>query len=541
MTVPNIPSQIIPLLRALDDSDYDAAKAPIENLLAALPGEPQVERLVGSAFFRFNRMEEARQHLSTPGLATAADIQEMLVTAAKAARDMTTAKTAARRGVLLAPDNPKALRDCAELSYRAGRLARVFKLACRLGYLEPSNGQDPGNLVSVLSRCSTLRYDQCALEDAERLSRLALVLCPGIVDLLAMRREILTDLFDRPRAEQNQTRAHLIAAGHEAEYPALVVLSSEMRLFEAPSPGPLGARVMTGALVVPLHHDLDVGGLRAGVFDASGEPQDDALLRWNNRRLVHQATPRPSGDTLAGEYIFGGFLIHQFGHFVLETLARYWYARQNPDLPIIFLGPINNSPDAPLEKRFLNWERSVFDFLGIGLETPRLILETVTIERLHLPDAGIILRDTFFAEQIEALGRFRTIPVTKGRKLWLSRSGGVPGDIDNEAEIEARLAEDGWEIACLHELNFIDQLTLLAESQRVAGFAASAFHNLVFLDKVRARIDIFSRNNRRFQTAETIAREKGFEQVVHYPRMSKSIAKTFAAVDPSEVLGVLRS
>jgi hypothetical protein len=113
------------LLRAFDNSDYDAAKAPIEHLPAALPGDPQVERLVGSAFFRFSRMEEARRHLSAPGLATAADIQEMLVTSAKAMGDMTTAKTAARRGVLLAPDNPKALRDCAELSYRPGRLGWV--------------------------------------------------------------------------------------------------------------------------------------------------------------------------------------------------------------------------------------------------------------------------------------------------------------------------------------------------------------------------------------------------------------------------------
>ena len=162
---------------------------------------------------------------------------------------------------------------------------------------------------------------------------------------------------------------------------------------------------------------------------------------------------------------------------------------------------------------------------------------------LHLPDAGVILRDTFHAEQADALGRFRTGPTKIGKKVWLSRAGKGAGDIDNELEVEVVLGEAGWTIACLHEMDFVDQLALLSDCERIAGFAASAFHTFVFLDRVGARVDIFSRNNRGFQTADTIARVKGFEQVIHCPRMIKSapafLGSRFRAEDPGEIIRAL--
>jgi hypothetical protein len=541
----NVKQQIDALAQALDAGDHGAVKVVIDGLRTAAPGSPQVLRLAGTALFRLNQMAEASAYLAAPALAKLVDVQEMLLTAAKAAGDWGLARGAARRAALLAPANPEFLRDNGVLSYQPGQLRQIFGTSPRLACLNPAAGTVATILVDLLSMTSAQRYDMCALEEADLLSRLALISGPADVAQLMMHAEISTDRFDPVAAAKSSTRAHLVARGRETDYPELIVLSTTLELFKMPVGQPLGVKVLAGGSLIPCHVDPNAGGIRAGVFDANGQAHNDALLRWNNKRLVHPATTNAPVETLQGEVIFGGFLLHQYGHFVLETLARYWYIWRNPEIPVIFSGPVNLSATASTKIGFLEWEERILDFLGIGADRRYLGLDPVRIEKLHLPDAGLILRDTFYGEQAEALGRFQTKPTRAGKNVWLSRAGKGVGDIENERGIEIALADAGWTIGCLHEMGFLDQLDLLGDCERIAGFAASAFHTLVFLDQVQARVDIFSRNNRRFQTAETIAEVKGFDQEVHYPRMIKSAASSlgsrFHAEDPSEIIRTLLS
>ena len=41
-------------------------------------------------------------------------------------------------------------------------------------------------------------------------------------------------------------------------------------------------------------------------------------------------------DTLAGTAIYMGVLPRQYGHFILEGLSRAWFAKQRPDLPVVW-------------------------------------------------------------------------------------------------------------------------------------------------------------------------------------------------------------
>ncbi len=288
-----------------------------------------------------------------------------------------------------------------------------------------------------------------------------------------------------------------------------------------PSTGPLRAEAYPDATIVPFTKFTRKNGrpaLRMGVFDARGRVVPASLLTRSFGKVGF--APEFSADTRAAArrdprtVVFGGRLSRHFGHFLLESLAKAWYARQHPQLPLAWAWPADR-PDPG----YSPWQAVVLEVLGVTNE-PIFVAQPTRFEQVVVPDSGYRIKDFIAPEQAAFLAAYPAQPRDPDLRVWLSRSRVDPGVLHAQ-RLEAELAAAGWTVAYPEALTPAQQLTLLATASRVAGDEGSAFHLLALLVDVHGlRVDIFCRYPDRTveqQNAnyQTIADARGLDQHMH--------------------------
>ena len=279
--------------------------------------------------------------------------------------------------------------------------------------------------------------------------------------------------------------------------------------------GSLAARLIKNSVVYPtIRVASHPGKLLMGVYDDNDEYVEDTAL---NRRAGEQGEPMPRDlfpqvtDSDAPEAIYAGTLYYHFGHFLLESLARAWYANQHPDLPFVWAGQ-HNWQGAELRP----WQAEILDILGITNPT-RIIADPTRFEVLHVPDLGYRYDDRFHPEHAAFLGRYEGPAQVRHRRLWLSRSktGGKVRDLNAEPT-ERRLAHAGWVIAYPETLSVREQLDHLARAEVVAGEEGSAFHTLILLKDISAKkFQIIRRHGPEHRNMHTIGDARQVDQSFH--------------------------
>jgi hypothetical protein len=248
----------------------------------------------------------------------------------------------------------------------------------------------------------------------------------------------------------------------------------------------LSVRLIKNSVVYPtIRVASQPGKLLMGVYDEDDNYVDDTAL---NRRSGEQGAPVPrdlfpvAADSDAPEAIYAGTLYFHFGHFLLESLARAWYAHQYPDVPFVWAGA-HTWQGVELKP----WQSEILDILMIKNPT-RIIADPARFELLHIPDIGYRYDDRFHPEHAEFLGRYEGPAQVPGHRLWLSRSmiGSDVRDL-NSAPAERRLAGAGWTIAHPETLSIREQLDHLGRAEIVAGEEGSAFHILILLKDVASK------------------------------------------------------
>lgn len=246
---------------------------------------------------------------------------------------------------------------------------------------------------------------------------------------------------------------------------------------------------------------------KTGIF-VNGELIKSSLLKRNN--LAINAFYEPNCVAIAttciqGTAVYGGILFNHFGHFLLESLSRLWFFKQNPTTPIIWV----KSED------FSEFESFHLDLFAIlNITNPFIIVtEPVQVHTLLLPDEAVILPDMIHSEFYKTMGVIKS-PLKQKNNLfthlikykkpksqhihqtnvWLSRSKFHSGLILNEHLLENILKEYGWII--LHpEIESVQKtLDTLVNADRIAGISGSAFHSFLLLESINAQVDIFDRN-----------------------------------------------
>jgi hypothetical protein len=184
--------------------------------------------------------------------------------------------------------------------------------------------------------------------------------------------------------------------------------------------------------------------------------------------------------------IFIGPLFHHIGHFLIDSVARLWYAKAHPELPIIWFDKQN----------YTDWQTEILALLGIH-NRPIFISEPTSFSQVYLPQPGFIVLEPLEPEHSEFLACVEPSQVIPGKKGWLSRSlldektKKRTGHLHYEGRLEEKLQNAGWEIyhPQLHTIQ--EQLQFLSSCEVIAGVQGSAFHLLLLLKKVHANIIIF--------------------------------------------------
>lgn len=242
---------------------------------------------------------------------------------------------------------------------------------------------------------------------------------------------------------------------------------------------PLGVRIVPDAVVYPtLRVDSRPGQLLMGVYDNSGSYVEETVLNRRSGERGHPVPPELFPDVREGEpeAIYGGPLYYHFGHFLLESLARAWYAAQHPELPLVWA-----ASHAWEGRELRGWQREILDILGLA--NPVVISATPRrIGRLHIPDIGYRYDDWCHPHHAAFLASYSGPEQVSGERLWLSRSklDSEVRDLSAEA-VERRLTAAGWTVSHPETLPVHDQLDQMSRAELVSGEEGSAFHALLLL------------------------------------------------------------
>ena len=307
---------------------------------------------------------------------------------------------------------------------------------------------------------------------------------------------------------------------------------------------PLSSRVVEDVVVNPtIRIASRPGRLLMGVVDAHGDEVEGTLL---NRRAGEQGALVPAGvfapasGEVVPEGIYAGPLYFHFGHFLLESLARTWYAARHPDVPLVWAGQ-HTWQRMPLR----SWQREILDILG--LQNPlRVVTDPTRFARLHVPDLGYRYDDLFHPEHAAFLARHEGPAQVLGERLWLSRSR-----IDTEVRdlngraVERRLQAAGWTVAHPERLGLRAQLDALAKAEVVAGEEGSAFHAVVLLADVAGKqLQVLRRHGPEHRNMHTVGDARHLRQTFHdldAARVLEAKGRVVTKISPSsaEVLDIL--
>jgi capsular polysaccharide biosynthesis protein len=295
-------------------------------------------------------------------------------------------------------------------------------------------------------------------------------------------------------------------------------------------------QIAENATIFPCQYNK--GKPYSGIFDSEDKIVHDSLLfREKFGQIIFPIEKNtPVQNVFEGTYIFAGYLIGHYGHFLLESLARLWYIKQYPQLPIIWIKHNQGSP-------YLRyWQEEIMSLLGV--KNQQIFLEKPSlVKKIIIPQPGCILWGDFALQQAEALTVLTAKEPIKGQKIWLSRSQLNPKNpsfiIYNEKQLEDILESQGWFIFHAQNYTVKEQIEMLANAEQIAGFQGSAFHTLVFLPQnAKTRISILGRRVKivagcklvqNIETYTAIARTKGLKQT-EYPVTQTKIANLNLAI-----------
>jgi hypothetical protein len=197
---------------------------------------------------------------------------------------------------------------------------------------------------------------------------------------------------------------------------------------------------------------------------------------------------------LPGTYIYGGVVQNQYGAPLTESLSRYWFIRENANLPILW-------HHIQRRENFLPFQNEIFSLCGIAMGRSKLINHPIVVDRIIVPDPGCVLDCWLAATDADSIGVFPFAREPKSnRRIWISRSSlrdGL-GKVLGEDLLELELAKRGWTILTPENHSVWWQLHEMSDAVEIAGFEGSAFHTLLLADRCEARVTLFARGQGQF-------------------------------------------
>lgn len=249
----------------------------------------------------------------------------------------------------------------------------------------------------------------------------------------------------------------------------------------------------------------------AGVLTADGDyVEAGATHRAHATLTTRPDMPPDVAATLPGRWLWGGLLFDHFGHFLVESSARYWrWLVDEGRLDGIVFVPksVRRGPE------LTGWQRDVLDAWGIDAPV-HVARAPVRVERLVVPEQAIcILRNTGGTPLMRDTARrhFGASIAPEGpRRLYVSRAGlpAAYGTLLSEPAIEAALMQDGYEVMHPQEHSVPEQIARYKAAERIVFADGSAAHLFAYLARPGQRMAYLPRRDRHH--AEPFDHVEGF-------------------------------
>ncbi|MET7242981.1 glycosyltransferase family 61 protein [Methylobacterium sp. EM32] len=262
------------------------------------------------------------------------------------------------------------------------------------------------------------------------------------------------------------------------------------------APEPPRLRVVENAHYLPFDHD---GAW--GVFDAERRIVEESVdYLGPERQLQHQVTAWPQGlsgpveDAPEAHYLYLGQLNPHYGHFIVNTLARFWpMLEDGRDRPTLLCHGYFGGHDLLAGRPFVT---EILGRLGLRLADLTVFDRPVRIRRLTVVAPALVemaCAHPVMAALGEAVGRASLdgVPVdAEARPVYLSKARltDYVQRIENEGELADLLSREGIDVVHPETLTFDEQVRLLARRRTIIAGLGSALHTALFAPPGRSMI-----------------------------------------------------
>lgn len=204
--------------------------------------------------------------------------------------------------------------------------------------------------------------------------------------------------------------------------------------------------------------------------------------------------------------IFADLHNPSFGHFLTESLSRLWYAKEHPELPLVFIHG----------KKLEAYQEELLRLVGIENEKI-FVTEPTIFKEVVFPFPGLGLGDYLVKQHADFLGFFENkknktlISGRKLKKIFLSRTqlNGTRGKSDSDNFIDKLMNDAGFDIFYPEQHSILEQLEEMSQAAIVVGVEGSAMHlPLLMKDKVTTKFIAIARHRHGSGVFEHIKRAK---------------------------------
>ncbi|WP_135449177.1 glycosyltransferase 61 family protein [Tabrizicola caldifontis] len=265
---------------------------------------------------------------------------------------------------------------------------------------------------------------------------------------------------------------------------------------------------MTGLAPMQLFRDVavvPVGKVRRSVpiggpiwhsFDAQVSAR-----HCRDGRPSDRPAPMPVQAAMIDEpAVWGGYLIHQFGHLVAEHLTRLPQSvRDRPRDRFLFtIEPGSDVGRIPLHV----WD--VLDWHGVPRDRVHLVTSPVLVRELHVAAQGEMLggvpTSPQYLDLLEERARLNGLRPVPNRLVFVTRAGMVAsgrGGHAGEAYLAGLLSRLGVPVVDPGNLPIRSQLALYAGADILVFSEGSALHGRTLIGRVRQEIHVLRRRSLR--------------------------------------------
>jgi hypothetical protein len=258
---------------------------------------------------------------------------------------------------------------------------------------------------------------------------------------------------------------------------------------------------LSGAVVTPTVANRAEHTFTGCVYDRAGRlvpasQRTHGAITWKPADPEWMVNPEISQE-IEGQGVYLGHYTGHYGHFLIDTLARFWVLQTGFAYDKLVFQPfVLRMPDfqafSPLRVCCECFGVKLDDLFTVRacLRFKRLAVPTMLFEvgQEAKPEQALVYRQ--IADYCASRAEVPEMPT----RLYLSRSRLKKGHkpAANEAQVEQVFESFGFTVVYPEQLDFAAQVALYRRAEVMAGFGGSAMHNSLFMREGAMAINLGS-------------------------------------------------